>query len=125
MASEQGYGDQSRWVDEQLPYVELQRVMGNYTRLKPRTVVSHCGPTSVIAEMFGGDFRPSLRSMMEEAFSQMLETHRPEEWVFGHYHRRWSKVIKGTKFTCVDMLTAQSLVSGSMVYEIPSIKWTV
>lgn len=112
------------WPDEQLSYAEFQRVLGNYAKIKPRVVVSHCAPTRAVRAVMGGEFRDSNRSMTEEAFDQMMDIHKPAEWIFGHYHRRLTRVVDGTKFQCLDMLRPQSIASGTMFYEIKGVEWS-
>ena len=93
------------WSDEELTYKEFSPIVDLYYRSKPRIVVTHEPPASLIpliAPNTAGKICPSRTS---QCFQTMLDTiHRPEVWVFGHYHLSWSSTIDGTLFRCLDEL---------------------
>ena len=39
-----------------------------------------------------------------QAFAAMFEYHRPDVWIFGHWHRSASAVVDGTRFQCLGEL---------------------
>lgn len=90
------------WGDaEQLSYIELQRAIGLYQKAKPRLMLSHVAP------VFAGEYaygRSLEKSMTEIAFEQMWELHKPEKWVFGHYHKSRTFTFKGTTFIALEEL---------------------
>jgi hypothetical protein len=101
-----------------------------YKRAKPRYVLSHECPSSVILPAFGpahfdGDLlRPSRTAYL---LQKMLDAHRPDIWFFGHYHRWYDAVIQGTNFVClpetgVADLTVESGVITSFSKRSPT--WT-
>lgn len=115
------------WKDEQLSYSELGRVMGEFVKTKPKIVVTHCCPSSVVLDMQGENFRADWRSMTEEAMDQMFDAHRPDLWIFGHYHRRWRKSIKGCQFICLDMFRSGKPIDRNiqdMTFEIKDLTWS-
>ncbi len=69
------------WRDEQLSYTEFLRCIDLFAEKKPRIVISHDGPQSIINQMFGIKDASATRA----ALQAMLDTHRPDLWIFGHH----------------------------------------
>jgi predicted phosphohydrolase len=89
----------SWWPDEQHSVEDLQVLIDIYAMHRPRRVVSHEGPVSAIVELFRPDpFTPSRTS---RALDAMLRVHRPEQWIFGHWHKNRDQIISGTRFICL------------------------
>jgi Calcineurin-like phosphoesterase len=104
------------WEDEELSYSELQRAIDIYMTVKPKIVASHEAPSEVgkyLLMQLAVGFRPEKlncsMSRTAEALQAMFDYHRPQEWVFGHYHIDKSFVWKGTKFTCVNELSSYTI----------------
>ena len=95
------------WRDEELSYDRMDEAVAEYIRLRPDFVVSHECPESVIplvstlAVWDGRPIRPSRTSM---ALENMLVSHRPKLWFFGHHHKSWERKIDGTTFRCLNEL---------------------
>ena len=53
-----------------------------------------------------------FKKLFEADYETMFESHRPKEWVFGHYHISKSFEMFGTKFTCVPELGVYDLDTG-------------
>jgi hypothetical protein len=96
------------WLEEEVPYMVAHRAIEDYAKLRPRIVVTHEAPgdetlDNILLEhsMFPdmGIMSSSTRTML----SYMLESHRPELWVFGHWHVSLEVSISGTKFKCLDI----------------------
>jgi predicted phosphodiesterase len=86
------------WADEQLSYAELEKAIDSYRLARPRVVVSHECPDSVMRLLHSHHLQPSRTSQALEA---MLRIHRPDLWVFGHHHKTWEKKLEGTFFVCM------------------------
>jgi predicted phosphohydrolase len=104
----------SWWPDEELSWTELDAAIELYKEKKPRFVISHEAPGSVAAWLLQTvvpGFRPEklVQTRTGSAMDRMLDYHRPEEWVFGHYHIDKSFELKGTKYTCVNELSSYIL----------------
>lgn len=97
------------WDDEELSFSELNNELTRFEILKPRIVVSHCAPHDVGAQMFPTNTKKYFDSRTANAFDAMLVTHRPEIWIFGHYHQTVRQVINGTTFICLGELHSMSL----------------
>lgn len=100
----------SWWRDEELSHRECEEALALYEQAKPRVVVSHDCPFSVQPELkrhvvkenpfleVYGEPRPYPQTVMMD---RMLEIHRPDLWLFGHWHTKWQKQVGKTLFRCV------------------------
>ena len=110
----------SWWRDEQLSYDELKNAIDIYETNHPKIVVSHDCPSEV-SEYLLSTFDPLFRSMgvirtkTGIALQQMLDIHKPDLWVFGHYHVSKEFWIKDypTKFVCLNELECKEFEIGS------------
>lgn len=114
----------SWWPDEELCDQQWMRLLADYERLKPEFVVSHECPASVnqqmldsIAPQSGDSYsfeavgsnvaayiaekRKCAQSPTSTKMDSMLRIHRPQRWVFGHYHMSWEANFEGTQFFCL------------------------
>lgn len=91
------------WEDEELSIVELDKMIGWYTTVRPKVVVSHTAPLNIPAGPMG--FRIwNGGSRTETALQAMLDRHRPEYWIFGHWHKSFDRTLDGTRFICLNEL---------------------
>jgi|ERR1700733_14487232 len=104
------------WEDEELSYLELQKAIGYYEAVKPKYVLSHEAPSEVakrlLLDLQGPYFASKLACSMSrtaEALQRMFDLHKPEEWIFGHYHVDKQLEWHGTLFTCVAELSTYDL----------------
>lgn len=110
--------------DEEQSWEELQKAIDMYMEFKPRYVVSHEAPSEAGYNMLmraAIGFRPEklacTQSRTAEALQVMFDSHKPTEWVFGHYHINKSFVWRGTKFTCVNELSTYKLETHDLFEE--------
>lgn len=102
------------WEDEELNVAQLGQALALYERVKPLVVATHEAPTSakikLLTELAIG-FRPEklVPSRTDKAFQQMLKIHRPQYWLFGHYHIQRTWEDEGTLFSCLDELRTMEL----------------
>lgn len=98
------------WVEEQHTQEELNKLVEEYCKVKPRVVLSHDCPTLAAYYLFFRDpefskknFAPGWMNLnpTNEALQYMWEQHSPEAWYFGHWHHSTSKEMNGTKFKCL------------------------
>jgi len=95
----------SWWRDEELSYEELQRAIESYEVLKPKIVVSHTCPASVAETFLAQTHKPYYgMGRTENALESMFELHKPEVWIFGHWHTSLDFTMKGTRFVCLNEL---------------------
>ena len=88
------------WPDEELSYAELFNIMDAYESVKPKIVVSHECPDSVISRVMHemGQFKYDIPSVTRRCFDNMLEIHKPDLWIHGHWHQSYHVVERGVEF---------------------------
>ncbi len=90
------------WSDEELGMADCYAALGEYSRVKPRFVVTHECPITVVP--YATSSLHIIPSRTNQLLERMFAVHKPERWVFGHHHRSLDRVIDGTHFTCLDEL---------------------
>ena len=94
------------WKDEELSYSELLKMFDQYLKNKPRIMITHECPEAV-ADAICKDrslTKYDDKSRTRQAFQNMWENHKPEIWIFGHWHESFDREILGTRFICLDEL---------------------
>lgn len=104
----------SWWAGEELSSSKLQEAIDIYVKKKPRFVISHECPSTASVWLLGTlmiGFRPEklVSTRTGEAMQYMFDQHKPEKWIFGHYHIDKTFNWKGTEFTCVNELSTYDL----------------
>jgi len=95
----------SWWFDEELSDEELGLLQAEFMLNKPRVMVTHDAPTSAIWKMLlEGTGKHQYKTRTAEAFEAFKNcAHKPEIWLFGHWHVPLDEVIDGTRFICLDI----------------------
>lgn len=91
------------WGDEELSYDELYSAIDVYEKSKPRIVLSHECPEDIIGYMMNY-YKAEFQSRTRQALSSMWSIHKPELWVFGHWHTSVTATFDGCQFTCLNEL---------------------
>lgn len=90
------------WPEEELSDDEFEEIAKKYAACKPRVMVTHDCPTDVAFKFFiEGTAKPQYKTRTAEWLEHMLDLHRPEVWLFGHWHMDRDEVIDGTRFVCL------------------------
>lgn len=100
------------WENEQMPYNMLLGMIELYKDTRPNIVVSHDGPSEFTKYALDGSTQ--FGSITQNALDTCLDIHRPELWIFAHYHNHIGGELSGTKFQCVGDMRA---------FEIKDITW--
>jgi len=112
------------WDDEELKYSEMVRAIEKYRESKPRIMVSHEAPTVIKGEALRAnpiDYgKGNLRSRTEDALQGMFDIHRPDVWIYGHYHYPVDVSIGGTRFIG---LGDHRRPTEEQIFEIPGLSW--
>jgi predicted phosphodiesterase len=93
----------SWWPEEEMGYTMGEECIDMFAEQKSRIVLSHTCPTVCLQNGLIGD-KPILKSATSEILSQCLEAHKPEVWIFGHFHKNWAYRTDKTRFVCLNEL---------------------
>lgn len=96
------------WADEELSIQRLMELTTKFVTLKPRIMVTHECPETVAKHLFR-TMKLDDPSRTRQAFDSMFEQHKPEYWIFGHWHMHRKETVLGTKFICLEELQAMEL----------------
>lgn len=88
------------FANEELNYQEQLAAFDWYCKVKPKIVISHDCPQSVMTSLFGYPEKSQTRTMLE----MMFQEHQPDFWVFGHHHKNKDVQIGRTRFVCLNEL---------------------
>lgn len=104
-------GPVSWWPEEELTDEQFEAAFQLYERSKPKIVVTHEAPISLVQYVTNPQFclqfgfpAGTITTRTNTTLQRMLDAHRPKLWCFGHFHRRWDETIDGTRFVCLDTL---------------------
>lgn len=93
------------WHDEELTIDEFYQMMDRYEDLKPSIVATHDCPSSIADRIMKNALHSHEKhSRTRQALDSMLYIHRPDVWIFGHWHVQRDIVIDGTRFICLPEL---------------------
>lgn len=100
----------SWWPDEELSEEELTKIVASYNHWKPKIMVTHECPESIaehvlhMASNGRTKMLPEFASRTRQTFERMFAIHKPELWVFGHWHIPFDYIHEGTRFLCLPEL---------------------
>ena len=116
------------WPDEELDTSILRQIIDIYADIKPTIMVSHECPLSIGTYIlnkkdgFSPDVpRDKIKSKTCQALQAMFDIHKPEIWIFGHYHYYMDQVLDGTRFVGL-----HEMIDGppkQCVFELPGVSW--
>jgi len=87
----------SWWRDEELSAVEFRECFELYADTKPNIVISHAAPSCVVPHMVQDPYSSSTEKFLNELWLY----HKPELWIYGHYHKSFELQLDKTKFKCL------------------------
>lgn len=111
--------DYDWWEDEELSYLELGDMIAKYDDIKPKVMVTHDAPDIIAQQLFR--YNKAYPSRTRTAFETMFEIHKPEMWIFGHWHRSRKTTILGTEFICLAELEAMDLDLNTLNVTFPEL----
>jgi len=95
----------SWWRDEQLTYNQFSDALDLYRKVKPKIVVTHDCPIEIKKGCIRPEYSNDEWTSTQQALQVMwqYEHHKPDLWIFGHYHPKQIKTfrLEGTKFVCL------------------------
>ena len=112
------------WPEEELTHAQLNQLSFLYSMVKPRVMVTHDCPLSISNKLFierGKTFSDvQYNTRTGAAFEEMFKIHKPELWVFGHWHCDADEVIDGTRFICLNELSYADIDLNTLEVDFPS-----
>ena len=88
------------WAEEELSYGDWKAVIDLYSKIRPKTVISHDCPKIVFQTLFNAPYYPNRTS---QAMDQLWEIHQPKTWIFAHYHVSAKRQVKDTLLVCLNI----------------------
>jgi hypothetical protein len=99
------------FYNEELNQQEMQECFDLYCSVKPRIVISHEAPSSVVDQVsqFSDEqikkfFKVQVPSKTSIFLQTLIEAHLPEMYIFGHFHATKSFIKDGCEFICLGEL---------------------
>ena len=88
------------WPDEELEYKKLLNVYDDYEKLKPSVVVAHEMPESLTYIVCAKCNMTKLNdvSVTRLFFDNILEIHKPDLFIHGHWHVNHHTIHKGVEY---------------------------
>lgn len=103
------------WDEEEMSMAQCQACLDLYKQVKPKLVVSHGCPLSVVPHVTDPGVARSwgwedvIKTRTAQLLQALTEIHRPKMHIFGHYHRMFDQELEGTRYVCVDIMRAFDL----------------
>ncbi len=114
----------SWWKQEQLNREQQEAALKDYCAAKPSVMITHSCPTS-IAKHIGnpgvliswGYDADTFNTDTQQLLQDCLDCHKPDVWIFGHFHRTLDFKLNGTRFICLGELRAIEYKDGKFYNE--------
>jgi len=101
----------SWWRDEELTIQRADEAYNAYCLAKPKVMLTHEAPFSLLSHL---DLDPNfarimghnttdgmIKTVTNTLLQKCLDYHKPDIFIFGHYHRDFNKIINNTRFICL------------------------
>ena len=109
-------GPRTWWQDEELGWEQLDRALVSYIEIKPSIMLSHECPLSIVKEITNADVSRgfgyecgTIETRTNICLERCLRAWQPDLWVFGHYHKSWSRQVGKTLFRCLNELELMTI----------------
>lgn len=86
----------SWWEQEELSYSDGFNVIDDYTKMKPKIMITHTLPDIIFDLIYYN--KMYIPSRTGQLLSNLFEIHQPQLWIYGHMHTHKYRYIKGTHF---------------------------
>jgi hypothetical protein len=107
------------WKEEELSFEDRKSAYNMYTKAQPKIMLSHGCPNEIalkigkpfVLEHFGFSpktFTTDTQTLLQKCF----DTHKPDVWIFGHFHMSLNFKWKGTRFICLNELEYKDFKNG-------------
>jgi predicted phosphodiesterase len=93
------------WENEELSIPQLTAIIDHIEEWKPKYIITHDCPASVLPVVFPGKQTPDRwKNRTSQAFDALFERYQPTYWVFGHHHQTGFARHNGTVFHCISVM---------------------
>ena len=102
---------QTWFANEQLSYQEFKDCEKLWKKFKPKVVASHTCPSFVIKKGFSGNksnrimedygWGAEYNDITSQFLDHLWSIHRPDFWIFGHFHCSYHERFENTEFRCL------------------------
>jgi hypothetical protein len=95
------------WYDEECSASELEHIVDTFTVHQPKVIISHDCPTRV-ARFMCNRMQKTLYDTPNRTAAAMdliYDVYAPKLHIFGHWHRYFDEVYKGTRIICLPELS--------------------
>lgn len=96
------------WEDEECSFDQLMEMIEVYETVKPRIMITHDAPQELSTDLIirrglgmGNNVYPTKTG---QALQTMWEIHKPDIWIFGHWHNSVDENVDGCRVICLDEL---------------------
>lgn len=91
------------WRNEEVSHPAFLDICNYYNTMKPKIMVTHDCPEIIADEVLRSINKAKCDdpSRTRQAFQSMWEGHKPDLWIFGHWHHSLDIVRLGTRFICL------------------------
>lgn len=96
------------WKEEELDWRQSNEAIEQYIEVEPKHVFTHDAPHSAADQIFPE--KTNFGTHTSHLLQQMLESHRPDTWTFGHWHKTRSMELSGTTFQCLGELDTKEMI---------------
>lgn len=103
------------WPEEELDWKQAKECVKDYSEVKPKIVATHDAPDSVCRNIFSDDTR--INTATGKLLQNLFDIHKPDLWIFGHWHEDRMKEVNNTIFVCLDELSVFELDKSVSVKE--------
>jgi predicted phosphodiesterase len=97
------------WPEEELSMAQCGEVVDLWLKIKPDYVVTHEGPYAATHSILGLCGGRKINTRTGQLLDQLWEYHKPQLWIFGHWHVSKTQIIKGTEFITLAELEEKTL----------------
>jgi predicted phosphodiesterase len=95
------------WPEEQLNWMQSKNALEKYIDVEPKYMFSHDAPQEAAEKMFF--WKDPDETNTSKLLQEMFEAHKPDLWIFGHWHISTKTQIENTTFRCLDELETMIL----------------
>jgi hypothetical protein len=106
------------WPEEELTHRQCEQCLDLYEHAKPKMLVTHDCPTSIIDRFCNGEVARSwgyetsvIPTLTGSLLDEMRKSHKPKVHIFGHHHVQFDQVIDETRFICLPELATMDLTA--------------